>query len=840
MRTLSTGILAHVDAGKTTCIESMLLDAGVIKKTGRVDHQDAFLDFDALERQRGITIYSKQAGLTWKDTKINLIDTPGHADFSAEMERTLSVLDCAIVLISALDGVQSHTRTIWKCLQTYKIPAILFINKMDAAHMSKEELLKNLSDHLESNLVDLDDPDWIEQFASCDEDLMNEFFDTGTLTEESMAKAVMDRKAFPVLFGSALKNEGIKSLLDALVRFTLPIDYPEEFGARVFKVTSDDTSVPIVHLKITGGSLKAKEVIGEQKVDQIRVYQGSGFQCVQEALAGDIVSVKGLKDVVAGDGLGFEQSSHKALLSPALYYELILPAGCDPVVMMGYMRVLMMEDPALQVEFNETTQSIAVHLMGAIQKDVLKKKIFEQSGFHVEFSSGKIVYKETIAEPVMGYGHFEPLRHYAEVHLLIEPMPRNSGLSFSSKVSRDVLSLNWQRLILSSLAEWKIPGILTRSRLTDVKITLMNGRAHQKHTSGGDFRQASHRAVRQGLMKAENILLEPYFRFTIQTPSEHVSKILYLLETRKAKVEVSEQSMGNVGINGTGPVRTLMNIQEELAKSSKGSAHIEMETAGYEECTDSEQIIEEIGYHEELDRANPSGSVFCSNGSGSIVDWYEVEDHLHIPIDTGGSSSVMSVNSSKVSQDELKRVFANAGGANRNAKKQASQKKRTELSLEPSSVKDFSHLPYCLIVDGYNMIYGWSDLKEIARSSLFAAREELISRLVNYQGYKGWSMIIVFDGTKTHGSHGSSSRNGSSSIVYTPTGVTADSYIEKKVHDLQGKFQCIAATSDNLIQNSVFSHDARRISARELEGLVKSANTLAFSALNDLKKKGSF
>lgn len=838
---ICTGLLAHVDAGKTTCIESMLFNAGVIQKTGRVDHQDAFLDFDSLERQRGITIYSKQAGLTWNDVKINVIDTPGHADFSAEMERTLSVIDCAIVLISALDGVQSHTKTIWRCLETYKIPAIIFINKMDATHLTKEELLQNISTQLEQNIIDLQAPDWIEQFASCDEELMEQFFENESLSPTSMAKAVMDRKAFPVLFGSALKNEGIYALLNALVQYTLPQDYPSNFGARVFKVTRDDTSMPIVHLKITGGSLKAKEVIQDQKIDQIRIYQGRGFQSVQEAVAGEIVSVKGLKDVLPGDGLGFEQSFHKALLSPALYYELILPSGCDPILMMGYMRVLMMEDPALQVEFNEQTQSIAVHLMGAIQKDVLKKKIFEQSGFQVEFSTGKIVYKETIANPVMGYGHFEPLRHYAEVHVLLEPAPRNSGISFSSKVSRDVLSLNWQRLILSALADWKIPGILTHSPLTDVKITLVNGRAHQKHTSGGDFRQASHRAVRQGLMKAENVLLEPYFQFTIQTSSEHLSKILYLLETRKATVEIKELDSHNVQIVGQGPVRTLMNIQEDLAKSSKGSAHIEMETSGYQECTDSQEIIEQIGYQAELDRKNPCGSVFCSNGSGTIFDWYEVEDHLHIPIETAGASSSPTLNSSKVSQDELKRVFAQAGGANRNAKKQTMQKKkRTELSLEPTQVKDFKHLPTCLIVDGYNMIYSWSDLKEIARTSLFAAREELITRLVNYQGYKGWSMIIVFDGTKTQGSKGSTSKNGSSSIVYTSSGITADSFIEKKVHDLQGKFSCIAATSDNLIQNSVFSHGARRISARELESLVQSTNTLAFSALDNLKKKGSF
>lgn len=838
MKRLTTGILAHVDAGKTTCIESMLLDGGVLKKAGRVDHQDAFLDYDAMEKKRGITIYSKQAGLDWKDTHINLIDTPGHADFSAEMERTLGVLDAAIVLISALDGVQSHTRTIWKCLQTYEIPALLFINKMDAAHFTRDELLKDLSDSLDGRIVDLQAEDYQEQFAALDEDLLEEFLETESLSSASMAKAVMERKAFPVLFGSALKNEGITDLLDALCEYIEEPDYPDEFGARVFKVSQDETSVPIVHMKLTGGSLQAKEMIGEQKIDQIRLYQGQGFQSVPKAEAGDVISVKGLKDVKPGDGLGFEENHGKALLSPSLYYELILPDGIDPVQMMGPLRLLMMEDPSLQIEFNEQSQSISVRLMGQIQKDVLKKQIKEKTGIQVEFGPGQIVYKETIRDSVYGYGHFEPLRHYAEVHLLLEPGKRSSGLQFSSKVPRDVLSLNWQRLILSALADWKIPGLLTGSELDDVKITLINGRAHQKHTSGGDFRQAAHRAVRQGLKKAESILLEPYFAFEIQTAPEHLSKILYQLDVRKASVSVKESESGQTIITGRGPVRTLMNFQEELARASKGTASFHAENDGYDECLEADSIIQEIGYDDELDRRNPSASVFCSQGSGTIVEWDEVEDHLHIPIDTRSSYTSVSVNSGKVSEEELKRVFAQAGGANASGSKSGRQKrKRTELSLEPSHVKSFSHLPTCLIVDGYNMIYSWPALSAIARTSLFSAREELISLLVNYQGYKGWSLIVVFDGTKQKGNSGSSSRNGSSSIVYTPAGMTADSYIEKKVHDLKGKFQCIAATSDGLIQNSVFSHGARRISARELEGMVRSVNEKAFQDLSDFQKR---
>lgn len=836
MRNLVTGILAHVDAGKTTCIESMLVDGGILRKAGRVDHQDAFLDYDELEKKRGITIYAKQAGLKWNEVQIHLIDTPGHADFSSEMERTLSVLDCAIVLVSALDGVQAHTRTIWKCLQTYQIPAIFFINKMDTALLSKEELLKDLK-KLDDRIVDLESLDYIEQFAALDEELLEKFLENETLEIKDMAQAVMERKAFPVLFGSALKNEGIKELLDALTTYTLEKQYPQEFGARIFKVSQDDTSIPIVHMKITGGTLKVRDMINEEKVDQIRLYQGQGYQPISQAQAGEVVSVKGLQKVKAGDGLGFEENQAKSLLSPCLYYELILPDGIDPVQMMGYMRLLMMEDPSLQVEFHEDTQSIALHLMGQIQKDVLKKKIEEKSKIQVEFGPGKIVYKETIAEPVFGYGHFEPLRHYAEVHLELEPTQKGSGLSFSSKVPRDILSLNWQRLILSALSEANLKGVLSGSALEDMKITLINGRAHQKHTSGGDFRQATLRAVRQGLKKAKNILLEPYLAFEIQTPAEHLSKILYQLDIRQANVEVKELENGLNMIEGKGPVKTLMNFQEELAKASRGSATFSFENAGYEECKDPGPVLAEIGYDEKLDRKNPSASVFCSQGAGVIVEWDEVEDHLHIPINEINESYV-SLNSGKVSEEELRKVFSSAGGANRNTKKERNiKKKRTELSLEPTHVKTFSHLPTCLIVDGYNMIYAWDDLKALASKSLFDAREQLISELVNYQGYKGWSLIVVFDGTKQRGNGGSSSRHGSSMIVYTPSGMSADSYIEKKVYELRNKFQCVAATSDGLIQNSVFAHGARRISARELQRAIKAVNHQAFLDLKEWNKK---
>lgn len=837
-RNITTGILAHVDAGKTTLIESMLLSAGAIRKAGRVDHQDAFLDYDQQERSRGITIFSKQAGCEWDDRYITIIDTPGHADFSAEMERALSVLDCAIVLVSANEGVQAHTRTIWKCLETYNIPAFLFVNKMDAAHRDKEALLEDLRTNLDDRIVDWMAHDRDEQAASLEENLLDEFIETQTLQPESLQQAIGSRQVFPVLFGSALKNEGIKQMMDTLSAMTPAKIYPNEFGARVFKISEDDQGNLLTHIKLTGGTLKVKEIVEEQKVDQIRRYQGQGYQAIPEATAGDVVTIKGWQNRAPGDGLGFEPGKEANLLSPCLMYELILPDGLDPVQMMGYLRALMMEDPTLQVEFDDQRQTISLRLMGEIQKEILRNKIYDRAGSYVEFGPGRIVFQETIAQPVYGYGHFEPLRHYAEVHLRLEPGKRGSGLVFSSALGRDVLSLNWQRLILSALGDAHLNGVLTNSPLTDMKITLIAGRAHNKHTQGGDFRQAALRAVRQGLKKAENILLEPFFKFEIQTDPASLSRILYELEVRQASVSVEEMTDNRIQITGRGPVRTLLNFQEQLNALSHGNAQLTLDHDGYDLCQQAQTIIEEIGYQEEHDRAHPSGSVFCVQGSGEYVPWDEVEEHLHIPpVSETTSSGFATPSSSKVSEEEIRRIFAAAGGANRNEKKRQPIRtsRRTELSMEPTHVESTSSLPVCLIVDGYNMIYSWPELKAVASKSLFQAREELISLLVNYQGYKGWSLIVVFDGHRRADNPGSSQSKGSSRIVYTPKGQSADSYIEKKAHDLKGKFQVIAATSDALIQNSVLSHGARRISARELEQLVYSVNQEAFKSLQSTK-----
>lgn len=834
MSSVTIGILAHVDAGKTTCIESMLYKSKTIRKIGRVDHQDAYLDYDEQERSRGITIYSKQAGLIWKDTHIDIIDTPGHADFSSEMERALSVLDLAVVVISGLDGVQSHTKTIWRCLEHYQIPALLFVNKMDIAHLSKEELLEDIRKNLTDQIADVQADDVLEQYATFSDALLEEYMETESISEASLQQAIWNREGFPVLFGSALKSMGMEQLLDALIRFAPKKDYPSEFGARVFKVTADEKGSPLVHMKITGGLLKTKDVIDEQKADQIRIYSGQGYQAVPQAEAGMVCTVKGFENLKPGAGLGFEPDLSAPVLEACLLYKMLLPAEADPVMMMGHMRALMLEDPSLETEFDEESHSIMVHLMGDIQMDVLQKRIADRTGFQVGFGPGRIVYKETIADAVFGYGHFEPLRHYAEVHLLLEPLKRGSGLVFSSRVSRDILSLNWQRLVITHLQEKEHRGVLMGAPITDMKITLVNGRAHNKHTEGGDFRQATYRALRQGLKKASSILLEPYYRFTITLDSQHLSRLLFDLESRKAAVEVETLSDGSLKIQGRGPVRTMLNYQSELSAITRGTGQIVLESDGYDECMDASEIIAERGYDSELDRFNPTGSVFCSHGSGLYVPWNEVEEMLHIPIDTERSSS-WSVNSGKVSQQELNRIASQAGGRNRNEKKRAAvkpAKKKKDLDLsEHMEITPQASLPVCLVVDGYNMIYSWPELKELARSSLHAARERLIDLVVNYQGYKGWSLILVFDGWKRKDNSGSSKRWGSSTIVYTPTGVSADAYIEKKVHDLKGKFRCIAVTSDALIQNSILASGASRMSARELEKRVCSVNQAAMAHL---------
>lgn len=835
MKTLTAGILAHVDAGKTTCIESMLYLSREIRKQGRVDHQDSFLDYDEQERKRGITIYSKQAVLHWKDTVIDLIDTPGHVDFSAEMERALSVLDLSVLLISASEGIQAHTRTIWKCLEHYSIPALIFVNKMDLAHVSKEELKKSLVSELSSDIVDLDEEDWMEQIAVTDEHLLEQFMENGTLSDEEIVEAFLARRFFPVAFGSALKNEGTEKLLDLLNRFALQRTWPEQFRARVYKISRDDRNQRLTHMKILGGSLKARQPLEPYgKADQIRIYSGTGYELVQEIEAGRCCAVKGLEETYSGQGLGDLEDLSSPMLEPSLSYELILPSGTDPNRLAGTLRIMEAEDPALQVQVDENSKAVQVRFMGAVQMEIFQKQLEERTGIVAGFGPGRILYRETITEPVMGYGHFEPLRHYGEIHLRLDPLPRNSGLQFSMNCPRDTFPLHWQRTTLNALQNRPLRGILTNSELTDMKITLTAGRAHPKHTSAPDFEQAARRAVRQGLKKTGLLLLEPFMRFRIETENQTLSRILFDLENRKCSTSVNSLENGRMEISGRGPLRTLLNMSQDLTALSSGTASLQMENDGYDICPDAEEIAAERGYDDENDRFNPSGSVFCSHGAGYYVPWDEVEEHLHIPVDTIRSPGSLSMNSGKVSEEQMRAAFERAGSNNRNQKKLAAEKetrkrnarnearkKKTELSDEKVQLSNRIMLPELLIVDGYNMIYSWPELKEAAKVSLQSAREELISLLSDYQGARNGSLMIVFDGYRRPGNPGSKEQRGLTSIFYTPQGMNADSFIEKKVHDLKGKYRCTAATSDALIQNAVFASGASRISARELQNRIE-------------------
>ncbi len=877
------GLVAHVDAGKTTLSEALLYQSGQIRSLGRVDHQDAYLDTDAQERERGITIFSKQAVISMEDMDITLLDTPGHVDFSAEMERTLQVLDYAVLVISGTDGVQGHTRTLWRLLRHYQVPVFLFINKMDLPGADRRKIDEQLKKELSDGCIDFSaekDCNFYEMVAMCQEQLLTEYMDTDCISTESIQRAIVERCIFPCFYGSALKLEGIAELLDALALYAKMPEYGSEFAARVFKIGRDDRGTRLTYLKLTGGRLRCRERINEtEKVDQIRRYSGTKYENLEEASAGQVVAVTGLSSTVPGQGLGREDKLCVPVLEPVLTYQMLLPAEVNPAEFMKQMRLLEEEDPELGVVWKEELKEIHVQLMGPIQMEVLARQVKERFGIVVRFGAGSIVYKETIAEPVEGVGHFEPLRHYAEVHLLLAPGETGSGITVDSVCSEDVLDKNWQRLITTHIEEREHRGVLTGSGLTDVKITILTGRAHPKHTEGGDFRQATYRAIRQGLKRTKSILLEPYYRFALTVPMEHVGRALTDLQQRFAKVESPEfyhdGSRDMARICGKAPVATLQDYITVVHAYTQGLGSLTPELAGYDVCHNTEEVLEQRQYDSELDYRNPTASVFCAHGAGFVVPWDEVEQYMHLPHVFHGDVSREALKSSGLlAQDgcfydyegqtfsgregrravnwektvasmseqeldaELADVYAREFGISREEMEEQQRKKWSRKRTDGETIDGVkpSHVKYdkkgnpiypnkgpveeYLIVDGYNIIFAWEDLKDLSRQNIDAARDLLKDILCNYQGYRRCHLILVFDAYKVRGNAGKKENYQGIEVVFTRQDETADAYIERLVHEIHDKYRVTVATSDGLVQQTILSLGALRMSAAELKNQI--------------------
>lgn len=893
MKKLVVGILAHVDSGKTTLSEAMLYTAGKIRKLGRVDHKDAYLDTDAQERERGITIFSKQAVFTYDDMEITLLDTPGHVDFSAEMERTLQVLDYAILVINGMDGVQSHTDTLWKLLKRYEIPTFIFVNKMDMEGADKDAVFQNIRKKLDGDCVDFSSGDRDEQIAMADERLLDTYLDSGTVETEDIIEAILDRKIFPCFWGSALKLSGVQELLDAMNTYMVMPAYNAEFGGRIFKISRDAKGERLTYMKVTGGSLKCREQIEgtEGKVNQIRIYSGARYETVEEASAGTVCAVTGLGETSAGQGVGCEQENVFAGLEPVLSYKVSYPEDKDAVVVLRDIRQLEEEEPELHVEFAQETGEIFVKVMGQVQLQVLTQIIKDRFGYFISFGMGRIIYKETLAEPVMGVGHFEPLRHYAEVHLLMEPLEPGSGMQFDTICSEDVLDKNWQRLILTHLEEKEYRGVLTGAPITDMKITVTAGRAHQKHTEGGDFRQATYRAVRQGLMMGECRLLEPVYAFRLEIPTEMTGRAMNditRMHGRFAQPEIEgEMSI----LTGTAPVATMQEYQQDVTAYTRGQGKLSCTLQGYEPCHNEDEVLAASTYDPELDMANPASSVFCAHGAGYIVDWYDVYDMMHVKEDPGfalaGMEDVLrnitsepteadednrkrmarerqGVGAPVYDEKELEDIFVRTYGSNsrENAaynkagfnrynksvseadwyvKKAAEHGKSKTTGAQTPAVglktadtgiarpgayrKQKGEKEY-LLVDGYNVIFAWDDLKALAAVNIDSARDKLIDIMSNYQGYVGCELILVFDAYKVKQNPGSITKHGNIHVVYTKEAETADMYIEKTTHELGRKYKVTVASSDGLEQLIIMGQGALRMSSRGLREEVERVNQI--------------
>ena len=890
MKKLVIGILAHVDAGKTTLSEELLYLCGEIRKIGRVDHGDAFLDTYELEKERGITIFSKQALLKTENMEVTLLDTPGHVDFSAEMERTLQVLDYAILVINGMDGVQSHTMTLWRLLERYQIPTFLFVNKMDQQGTDHDALLNDLKQHLHENCVDFGrtqdtdygmyelTPEQLENIAVCEEDILETYLETGIVEDRDIARLIVQRKIFPCYFGSALKEKGVKDFWNGVQKYTAEPKRPTEFGAKVFKIARDEQGNRLTYMKITGGSLKVKTLLSsnsngqslpgrkaeeaawEEKADQIRLYSGAKYELTSEAEAGTVCAVTGLTRTYPGEGLGIEQESELPILEPVLNYQIILPDDCDPHQMLQKLRQLEEEEPQLHILWDSQFSEIHAQLMGEVQIEILKKLIWDRFHVAVEFGAGSIVYKETVAEPVEGVGHFEPLRHYAEVHLLIEPGEPGSGCQFFTACSEDVLARNWQRLILTHLEEKEHIGVLTGSPLTDVQITILTGRAHAKHTEGGDFRQATYRAVRQGLRKARNILLEPYYEFRLEVPAEMIGRAMSDVQKMQGTFDAPEVEGETAILKGTAAVAQMRDYQKEVVSYTHGTGKLFCSLKGYAPCKNQDEVVQNIGYDPEADLENPTGSVFCAHGAGFVVPWDQVEAYMHLQsgvdmdeldseswyedvesaqnlgtaVDNtnisgniSGKNGKFSYSGSYEEEEELQTIFERTFGPMKRDRT-AFQKKTVHSSTPATRYRAGKpRQEEYLLVDGYNIIFSWEELNELAKENIHAACDKLMDILSNYQGYRKCTLILVFDAYKVEGHVEEIIPYHNIYVVYTKEAETADQYIEKTVHRIGRQYQVTVATSDGLEQVIIMGQGAHRISAQGLKKEIEDTEKTA-------------
>ena len=890
MKKLVIGILAHVDAGKTTLSEELLYLCGEIRKIGRVDHGDAFLDTYELEKERGITIFSKQALLKTENMEVTLLDTPGHVDFSAEMERTLQVLDYAILVINGMDGVQSHTMTLWRLLERYQIPTFLFVNKMDQQGTDHDALLNDLKQHLHENCVDFGrtqdtdygmyelTPEQLENIAVCEEDLLETYLETDIVEDRDIVRLIVQRKIFPCYFGSALKEKGVKDFWNGVQKYTAEPKRPTEFGAKVFKIARDEQGNRLTYMKITGGSLKVKTLLSsnlngqslpgrkaeeaawEEKADQIRLYSGAKYELTSEAEAGTVCAVTGLTRTYPGEGLGIEQESELPILEPVLNYQIILPDDCDPHQMLQKLRQLEEEEPQLHILWDSQFSEIHAQLMGEVQIEILKKLIWDRFHVAVEFGAGSIVYKETVAEPVEGVGHFEPLRHYAEVHLLIEPGEPGSGCQFFTACSEDVLARNWQRLILTHLEEKEHIGVLTGSPLTDVQITILTGRAHAKHTEGGDFRQATYRAVRQGLRKARNILLEPYYEFRLEVPAEMIGRAMADVQKMQGTFDAPEVEGETAILKGTAAVAQMRDYQKEVVSYTHGTGKLFCSLKGYAPCKNQDEVVQNIGYDPEADLENPTGSVFCAHGAGFVVPWDQVEAYMHLQsgvdmdeldseswyedmesaqnpgtaVDNANISGNISGKNGKFSysgsyeeEEELQAIFERTFGPMKRDRT-AFQKKTVHSSTPATRYRAGKpRQEEYLLVDGYNIIFSWEELNELAKKNIHAACDKLMDILSNYQGYRKCTLILVFDAYKVEGHVEEIIPYHNIYVVYTKEAETADQYIEKTVHRIGRQYQVTVATSDGLEQVIIMGQGAHRISAQGLKKEIEDTEKTA-------------